>query len=189
MKLYAVTDEYIDYLRQFDSKVYDNKEDKRKVMRKYLGIVLTINEMNYYTPMSSPKKSDYKDNKIRLAAVELADVIPYTRFSEQKMNCFASEIAGKVICDYTAENGSQYGDYVSSSDTVQIAGSHLYRLSRKHANDYLSHLQQRQNDKRQDLVTAQSFRKACPVFFAEERMPHGDEHDQRNSCEYEKQDD
>lgn len=34
MKLYAVTDEYIDYLRQFDYKVYDNKEDRRKVMRK-----------------------------------------------------------------------------------------------------------------------------------------------------------
>ncbi len=51
MKLYAVTDKYIDYLRQFDNKVYDNKEDRRKVMRKYLGIVLTINEINYYIPM------------------------------------------------------------------------------------------------------------------------------------------
>ena len=30
MKLYAVTDEYINYLRQFDKKVYDNKEDKRR---------------------------------------------------------------------------------------------------------------------------------------------------------------
>ena len=29
--------------------------------RKYLGIVLTINELNYYIPMSSPKKSDYID--------------------------------------------------------------------------------------------------------------------------------
>lgn len=47
MKLYSVTDKYIYYLRQFDYKVYDNKEDRRKVMRKYLGIVLTINEMNY----------------------------------------------------------------------------------------------------------------------------------------------
>jgi hypothetical protein len=65
MKLYAITDEYINYLRQFDSKVYDNKEDRRTVMRKYLGIALTINNMNYYIPMSSPKKSDYKDNKIR----------------------------------------------------------------------------------------------------------------------------
>ena len=30
MKLYAITDEYINYLRQFDSKVYDNKEDLEK---------------------------------------------------------------------------------------------------------------------------------------------------------------
>ncbi len=43
MKLYVVTDKYIGYLRQFDYKVYDNKEDRRKVMRKYLGIVLRIN--------------------------------------------------------------------------------------------------------------------------------------------------
>ena len=34
--------------------------------RKYLGVVLTVNEFNYYIPMSSPKKSDYLDlgNKI-----------------------------------------------------------------------------------------------------------------------------
>ena len=75
MKLYAVTDEYIDYLRQFDIKVYDNKEDKRKVMRKYLGIVLTINEINYYIPMSSPKKSDYKDDKIRKSIIPIVRII------------------------------------------------------------------------------------------------------------------
>lgn len=75
MKLYAVTDEYINYLRQFDNKVYDNKEDKRKVMRKYLGIVLTINEMNYYIPMSSPKKSDYKENEIRKSIVPIVRIV------------------------------------------------------------------------------------------------------------------
>lgn len=75
MKLYAVTDEYINYLRQFDNKVYDNKEDKRKVMRKYLGIVLKINEMNYYIPMSSPKKSDYKENEIRKSIVPIVRIV------------------------------------------------------------------------------------------------------------------
>ena len=44
-------------------------------MRKYLGIVLTINEMNYYIPMSSPKKSDYKDNKIRKSIVPIVRII------------------------------------------------------------------------------------------------------------------
>lgn len=44
-------------------------------MRKYLGIVLTIHEMNYYIPMSSPKKSDYKDNQIRKSIVPIVRII------------------------------------------------------------------------------------------------------------------
>ena len=44
-------------------------------MRKYLGIVLTINEMNYYIPMSSPKKSDYKENEIRKSIVPIVRIV------------------------------------------------------------------------------------------------------------------
>jgi len=61
LNLYSVSDKYIEYLRQFDDKIYDNKEDIRTHERKYLGVVLTVNEFNYYIPMSSPKKSDYID--------------------------------------------------------------------------------------------------------------------------------
>lgn len=74
MKLYAVTDEYIRYLRKFDNKVYDNKENNRKVMRKYLGIVLTINELNYYIPMSSPKN---------MIPVPISELILYEPKNEQ----------------------------------------------------------------------------------------------------------
>ncbi|MCI8486340.1 MAG: type III toxin-antitoxin system ToxN/AbiQ family toxin, partial [Clostridia bacterium] len=58
---YSISDNYIKYLRKFDDKIYDNKEEIRTHERKYLGIVLTVNEFNYYIPMSSPKKSDYLD--------------------------------------------------------------------------------------------------------------------------------
>ena len=75
MKLYIITDKYINYLRQFDNKVYDNKEDRRSVMRKYLGIVLTINNMNYYIPMSSPKQSDYINDKIRKSIIPIVRII------------------------------------------------------------------------------------------------------------------
>ncbi len=59
LNLYSISDKYIKYLRQFDDKIYDNKEETRTHERKYLGVVLTVNEFNYYIPMSSPKKSDY----------------------------------------------------------------------------------------------------------------------------------
>lgn len=61
LNLYSISDKYIKYLRKFEDKIYDNKEEIRVRTRKYLGIVLTINNCNYYIPMSSPKKSDYID--------------------------------------------------------------------------------------------------------------------------------
>ena len=61
LNLYSVSDKYIKYLMQFDNRIYDNKEDSRIYKRKYVGVVLTINDFNYYVPMSSPKKSDYID--------------------------------------------------------------------------------------------------------------------------------
>lgn len=75
MKLYTVSDKYINYLRIFDKRVYDNKEETRKATRKYLGIVLKINDLNYYIPMSSPKKSDYKNNEIRKSIVPIIRII------------------------------------------------------------------------------------------------------------------
>ena len=66
LNLYSVNDEYIKYLRKFENKVYDNKEEIRKYERKYVGVVLEINSLNYYVPMSSPKTSDYIDKKNKI---------------------------------------------------------------------------------------------------------------------------
>ena len=40
MKLYSITDGYIDYLRRVHTHVYSNKENERTHDRKYLGVVL-----------------------------------------------------------------------------------------------------------------------------------------------------
>lgn len=82
MKLYSITDKYINYLREFDNRVYDNKENKRKVMRMYLGIVLRINDLNYYIPMSSPKKSDYKNNEIRKSVIPIVRMVSYREIDD-----------------------------------------------------------------------------------------------------------
>ena len=59
MRLYSVSDEYIAYLRVKYPRVYSNKEDIRTHTRKYLGVVLKIDDYNFYIPLSSPKKHDY----------------------------------------------------------------------------------------------------------------------------------
>lgn len=51
MNLYYVTDEYIDYLRSFDQRIYDNKGKTRP----YVGVLFSISSYNYYACLSSPK--------------------------------------------------------------------------------------------------------------------------------------
>jgi protein AbiQ len=51
MKFYNIEDDYILFLRNYDTKVAENK----KVSRPYIGIVLEINGIKYYAPLTSPK--------------------------------------------------------------------------------------------------------------------------------------
>lgn len=56
MKFYNIKDEYINYLKKYDAKVVDNKKGKRP----YVGVVLEIDGIKYYTPLHRPKKSIVK---------------------------------------------------------------------------------------------------------------------------------
>ena len=59
MKLYSVSDKYINHLRKIFPRIYSNKEDTRVHTRKYVGVVIEISDHKYYIPLSSPKKHDY----------------------------------------------------------------------------------------------------------------------------------
>ena len=59
-KIYSISDEYIEYLRNNIPNVYSNKEDHRTHTRKYVGVVLKVYDFFYYIPLSSAKKSDYQ---------------------------------------------------------------------------------------------------------------------------------
>ncbi|MGL6063536.1 MAG: type III toxin-antitoxin system ToxN/AbiQ family toxin [Fusobacteriaceae bacterium] len=51
MKLYTVHEEYINYLKNFSENVKYNKNESRP----YVGVVLKINEHNFFAPLGSPK--------------------------------------------------------------------------------------------------------------------------------------
>ena len=77
LKLYNVSDDYVNYLKQYDYRVFSSKEEDRIKDRKYLGVVLKINDCDYFVPLSSPKESDYKlvDN----VKIIRKDIIPIIR--------------------------------------------------------------------------------------------------------------
>lgn len=51
MKIYEISGNYLDYLRKYDNRVSLLKDEN--FGRKYIGIVLTINNINYFAPLSS----------------------------------------------------------------------------------------------------------------------------------------
>lgn len=54
--LIRVKEDYIDYLRQFDSKVQINSSKYDKDNKPFLGILFKINDLEYFVPFSSNKK-------------------------------------------------------------------------------------------------------------------------------------
>lgn len=82
IKIYYINNEYIDYLRKYDTKVPYNKSETRP----YVGIVYTFEDKNYFAPLSSPKPkhikmSDkaidvYKINKGKWGIVNINNMLP-----------------------------------------------------------------------------------------------------------------
>lgn len=59
LKLYTVDTDYTKYLYDIDNRVMYWERDTYKSERKYIGIVLRINDFEYFAPLSSPKDNDY----------------------------------------------------------------------------------------------------------------------------------
>ncbi len=81
LKIYSVSDKYINYLREYEPNVYSNKQESRAHTRKYVGTVLVINGLKYFVPMSSPKNSDYQvagDGKVIKKSI-----VPIIRITEK----------------------------------------------------------------------------------------------------------
>ena len=70
LKLYYITDKYINYLRTFDKNVYYNKNSSRP----YIGIVFkSINGMDYFAPLSSPKEKHLRMNPKQIDIYKIDD--------------------------------------------------------------------------------------------------------------------
>lgn len=96
MKIVQIEDCYIETLKKEFPSIMDSKRFHRSHTRKYLGILFSIGDFNYYAPFSSPKAHDYnadgsikkstitsirltkidKEIKILLGSIKLNNMIP-----------------------------------------------------------------------------------------------------------------
>lgn len=82
-KIVKIDYKYCDYLRQFDSKVAYNAG--KKELRPFIGVLFSVNDCEYFAPLSSPKEKHLKmktqidfikiDNG-RLGVVNFNNMIP-----------------------------------------------------------------------------------------------------------------
>lgn len=60
IKLYEVNPNYINYLVPYAAHLFHNKQPGQYNARKYIGVVLVINDMKYFAPLSSFKSKHEK---------------------------------------------------------------------------------------------------------------------------------
>lgn len=60
IKIYEVNPQYIDYLIPYAPHLFQNKQPGQRNERKYIGIILIVNGMNYFAPLSSFKAKHEK---------------------------------------------------------------------------------------------------------------------------------
>ncbi len=83
IELYEVNSKYIDYLVPFAPHLFHNKKSGQHNERKYIGIILIVEDMKYFAPLSSYKaKHDKMKNSLdfmkigNYAVVNLNNMFP-----------------------------------------------------------------------------------------------------------------
>ena len=56
IRFYEVSEDYIDYLSNFDEHFFHNSQDNQRHSRKYIGVVFSIENTKYFAPLSSFKE-------------------------------------------------------------------------------------------------------------------------------------
>lgn len=79
IKIYEVSNKYIDYLSEFAPHLFKNKQPGQHNERKYIGVILEVNGLCYFAPLSSHKK---KHEKMK----ERLDFLKIGRYSVINLN-------------------------------------------------------------------------------------------------------
>lgn len=95
LSLYTIDNSYNEYLRKFDTKVQDTSFTNKKERRPFVGILITVESINYIAPLASPKpkhlkmknSSDFiKINNGVWGAINLNNMIPVNMDLIYKIN-------------------------------------------------------------------------------------------------------
>lgn len=125
----SIRSDYLDYLRNYDDKVSQDKEGKRK----FVGVLLEINDQKYYAPLSSPKAKHmtindkaidiFKIDGGRLGVINLNNMIPVP-----EMAIIRLDIENEPDEKYKNLLRNQAKVIHSNDDTIKKKAKRLYSI-------------------------------------------------------------
>ena len=130
IKLYEISPAYVDYLAPHAPHLFRNKQVGQRNERKYIGIVLTVGDMDYFAPLSS-----FKDKHRRLK--EGLDLIKVKHYAVINLNNMFPVPTGQYsYVDISQERDAKYQSllqaeyrYIKSiQERIRKNAANLYRL-------------------------------------------------------------
>lgn len=134
LSFYTLSQEYAEYLREFDSRIPFIHEDKKR--RPFVGVLLKVNNHNFYAPLSSPKPKhllmkdsiDFqKINKGEYGVINLNNMIPVSLKSLAKINLSIYSSSSKEDLDYKELLNNQLEWCNVNEKKIIAKASKLYR--------------------------------------------------------------
>lgn len=102
IKLYEIDPRYVKYISQFAEHAFHNKQPGQQNERKYIGVILTVNGMDYFAPLSS-----YKEKHLRMP--ETIDFIKVKRYAVININnMFPVPFGLATYVDISKEKNPKY---------------------------------------------------------------------------------
>ena len=133
IKLYEIDNKCIDYLSEFAPHLFHNKQTGQSNERKYIGVVLYINGLEYFAPLSSfkPKHSKMKESIDFLKIKSYAVINLNNMFPVPKGLCKYVDINSQRDPKYKALLLAEYRAIKSIQDKIRKNANTLYRLKLK----------------------------------------------------------
>ena len=146
LKIYEIQNAYIDYLVPFAPHLFHNKKDTQENERKYIGIILTVNGLDYFAPLSSYKEKHrkMKNNMDFLKIGNYAVINLNNMFPVPKSLCIYVDISKESNSSYKALLSAEYRIITSLADRIVKNAKSLYEYKMK--NENITPLAKRCND-------------------------------------------
>lgn len=148
IKLFNINNNYITYLSPYAPHLFHNKKPNQLKERKYIGIILQVNDMNYFAPLSSFKpKHNTMPEMIDFIKVKNYAVINLNNmFPVPESECIFVDIQKEMDLQYKSLLQAEYRFIKSIQNKIRKNANTVYnhKISKgnstglaKRCNDFL----------------------------------------------------